>query len=76
MHIRIYLSMCSFFIAYYLTLFILIDYSIDIDTISMEVSNLYSTMLQIKNSIKLCISAVKIVFIFANSANPDKNLIL
>ena len=55
------------------TLFILTDYPIHIDTISMELSIFYSKGLPVKISIKRCISVNEdCVLILANSADPDE----
>ena len=55
-----------FFCQHILTLFILIDYPIHIDTISMELFILCSNGSKVKVS-KLCL--IKIVFCCANSAD-------
>ena len=53
----------------------LVDYPIHIDTISMELSILYFEGLLVKISIKFDIFlSLKIVFILANSADPDEML--
>ena len=50
----------------WLNLFILIDYSIHIDTITMELSKVYFKELWVKISTKWCIFVLMIVFISAN----------
>ena len=54
------------------TLFLLMDYTILIDTIRMELSILYFKGLSVKSSIKWCISVHEDWFISANSADPDE----
>ena len=57
------------------TLVILMDYPIHIDTISMELSILYFKGLPVKMSITWCNSVHEdCVFILANSADPDEML--
>ena len=53
------------------TLFILIDYPIHVYTMSIELSILYFKGSQLKISIKRC-NSIKIVFIQANSKDPDE----
>ena len=48
------------------------DYPIHIASTSMELSILYLKGLPVKFSINRCISVPKIVFILANSADPDE----
>ena len=48
------------------------DYAIHINTISMELSILYSKGLLVKISIKWCISVPEDLFILANSENHDE----
>ena len=61
-----------FIVTHFLTLFILMDYSINIDTISMALSLLYFKGFQVKISIKDVFPTMKIVFILASSADPDE----
>ena len=56
----------------WLSLFILMDYAIHINTINMELSILYSKGLLVKISIKWCISVPEDLFILANSENHDE----
>ena len=62
----------KFIVTHFLTLFILIDYSIHIDTISMELSILFFKGFQVKISTKDVFLTMKIVFILASSADPDE----
>ena len=48
------------------------DYPIHIDTIRMELSLFYFKELQVKISIKSCISVPEDCFILANSADSDE----
>ena len=48
------------------------DCPIHIDTISMELSILQFKGLRVKIFVKRCISVPEIVFILANSADPDE----
>ena len=56
------------------SLFILLDYPIHIDTISMELSILYLKGFSVQISINGIFLSLKIVFILANSADPDEML--
>ena len=55
-------------------LFILMDYPIHIDTISMELSISYFKGFSVKISINGVLLSLKIVFILAYSADPDEML--
>ena len=54
------------------TLLILMDLPIHTDTISMDLSILYFKVSRIKRCFFNIFLALKIVFILANSADPDK----
>ena len=51
------------------------NYPLYIDTIRMELSNMYFKGFIVKISIKRCISVSEDFFIFANSADPDVMLL-
>ena len=64
--LEIFSSIC------YLTLCILVDFPIHIDTISIGFSILHFKGSQVEVSEIWCISALKVVLIIANSVDPDK----
>ena len=73
--IKINLNEILDLVHFQLTLFILMDCSMHIDTISTELSIFYYKGLLVKNSIKCCIKfpSLKIVFILANRTDPAIN---